>query len=1160
MNHRLGIGNWCIVWAMTCLMVAQTTVSLAQEVTDSAETGSVETGPEDSGGSDPGESAVTAEAADAQPGPLEVVTPAGERIVYVPFKDLDETFQNPDANVILPYAEYQALYNAWRAKTLPPKPAEAVISAAHYRVRVDGDIARIAATLKIRVLGESWVRLPVTFGDAAVGKVTGDDVLLRGIGAGQYEFVFETGGQKTVEIELAKTIQQSPDGRQFKLQTPPVAITTLDVQVPRKDQAIEVTPMIVETTSPVPDEDITALSANIGATDSITVHWHPQASLKPEMNLLSSVTNHTVVSLEDSLIHTDTWLNYEILRGSMEQSRVVVPAHHRILDVTATARIKSWEAIEQDGNQIVVIEFFTAVDKPVTVEIHTERKLTDGQFQVAGWSAGEAARGIHALDVVRENGQVAVRHSADFHVTIAEQQGIVRIEAGEVAERLQGNNAQTYKFYSPAFTLQLNARPVEPRLMLTHQMQLTFQDDELQVVNQLQYGIERTGVFEIRYQVPDGLTIDDVSCPQMKEFNFDEDSRQLTVVLKEKTLGTLQVTIRSHQELAGDTAELNLPLIEPLAVERETGTIFVFARDAVEVITDQDGLEGVQPLPVDRARQGQAMLNSAWSYTRRPITIPVRTKKKPTRLSARVGTSIDVQPELTQVQTLLDYHVEYAGVDTFRFEVPEELSADIQIDVAAGDQQSAPIKQRTAEDPVDGWVTWTVITQRDVLGHQRLRVTYDLSKSSEEDATDTGSQTVQLIRPLGLVDDAGELTTPLTSVQGEVLVQKERSLSLNTTASGGEIEVIDLRELTILPQNGTIAYRYFQAEAENRPQLTISQSRFDIQEVVATVVTRGLVEVVAGEDAEATYRCRFHVKSTERQRLLVYLPVDLEVLGTYVNEREVKLEKADLLDSEAIGSSWTPFWVNVARPESSETPFLLAFQFLWKVNPTLGESTFGRGDMTLPLPVIGTNDSSVAQELKVIVWVPEDYALVGNPPGFDLATERRQRQTWWGARAAHSAGQLDRWVQQGLSSSIGPAQFPTEGRVPYVYTTLGGAKEIELRWWNDFSMSMIVSLAVALIGWVLMRTSWENKLGMVLFAAFAAALYGLNDSHALAEVLHAARFGIVLLIGLWIVHGFFGAVRCLQAAVSSRSSAPITEAKTVVEPPSENTSDPPEES
>lgn len=1082
--------------------------------------------------------------------PKAVVSPGGERIIYIPFKDLSGTFEDHKSDIIMPYGQYQELLAAWKKRNEKPKAPAAVITAADYQVRIDGDLARISATLKMTVLGEPWVWIRVKFGEASISSVAGDQVLLRGVGNGEYELYFETRGEKTVQLELAVPVSQSPDGRQFAFNVPPVGVTTLDVTVPRKDQSIEITPKIVELSVDAAEAagDVTRLRANVGATQELRVQWHPKTTLKPEMNLLSSVNNQTLVNLEDGLIHTDTWLHYEILRGSMEQCRIVVPENQRILDVTATARIKNWKSEVQDGNQIVTVDFLTPVEKPVTVEVHSEQQLAEnGEFAVGGWTAGTVSRGIHALDVVRESGQLAIRYSGDYNVTIAQQQGVVRIEDGEVAPHLKGANKLAYKFYTPDFTLNLSAKPVEPRLMVGHQILLTFQDDELQVADDLQYLVERAGVFELKLKVPADLVIDDVQSPRMKEYNFNEQSRELTVTLAERTQGTIPLTIRAHRPLAADQGPQKLPFIEPLNVERETGVIFVYAKDAIEVVTEQTGLEGVQPLPANQARRGNTSLNSAWSFTRRPLTIPVRTQRKPTRLSAQVGTTIDIQPELTQVQTELEYLIEYSGVETFRFEVPEAISADLRIELPPGDQVSAPIKQRTAGEPVDGWVTWTVITQREMIGKQRFLMTYDVPQGTPDAATDDENEDaedsdllVQLVRPLELINDARESTTSLSNVQGEVLVKKERSLSISSKGTGGGIELIDLRELKTLPQAGTLAYRYFNASAEDRSTVKISQSRHEIQEVVSTVVSRGLVEIVAGEDAEATYRGRFNVKTTERQRLLVHLPVNLEVLGTFLNEREVKLEKAELLDSETLGPNWLPFWVNVARAESSDQSFLLTFQFLWRVNPPLGESSFGRGKMSLPLPIIGERAASVTQELKVVVWVPEKYALVGDPSDFEIQTTRRSDSVLFGEWADRRIDYLEDWVSQGNSLTGTASQFPTEGRVPFVYTNLGGAKLIKVEWWNHVLMSLIVSVAIALIGWVLLRTSWENKLGMFLIAAFAAALYGLSDSHALSQGMHAARYGIWLLVGLWLVHGVFGLWNASRVALATGGATSAT--------------------
>ena len=1096
-----------------------------------------------------------------------------DRIIYIPFEDLEGAFESPDSNIVLPYAEYRKLLLAWKNAQMPKTSPDAVITEAAYSITIDGELARIQARLTIDVLGDPWVEVPIQFGDAAVGRVQGD-VLMRGTGDGQYALLFNAAGTQTVELELATRVHQSPDGNEFSFACPPVAVTTIDVTVPRKDQAIEIQPRIIAIPVDEPEGDLTRVKASLGSTESITVRWHPRTSLKPEMNLLASVTNQTLVTVEDGLIHTDAYLTYEVLRGSLEQFQIAVPQTHRILDVDSQTRIKSWKTTVEGGNQVLNVELLAGVEKSLTIEIHTEQKLDGVEFRPAGLEESGQVFGIHALDAVRESGQLVIRHGADLSLTVIEQQGVVRIPAAEVHQRLAGDtNALMYKFYSPQFVLQLAARPVEPRLIVNHQVLETFQDEELQFQNTLQFVVERAGVFDLIFQLPDDVEIDAVQCPQLKEFNVDAATSQLTVSLRERTLGAINVVIRGHRDLADhDGSEQELPIIEPLGVERETGTILVYAKEAIEVITNQDGLQSAQPLPTARAaRQGNTILNSAWSFTRRPVVIPVRTERKPTRISSNVATAIDVQPEVTHVRTLLDFLVEYSGVDTYRFDIPESVSDSIQIELESGDQNSSPIKQKTASDPVDGRVTWTVITQREVVGRQRLVITYDVRTETapEDDSADTDQDAdaadadangaeapetpeaeldISVVRPLGLADADGEIVTPISRVHGEIAVLKERTLSITADASGGGVEAIDIRELSLLPATGALAFRYFKDDPEDRTHVALTRTRHEIQEVVSTVVSRGLVEIVTGEDAEATYRCRFRVKTTERQRLLIHLPVNLDVLGAFVNEREVKLEQAELDESQRPGGSWAPFWLNVARAESSETPFLLTFQFLWKVNPPLGESDYGRGKIMFPLPIIG-DGGSVIQELKAVVWVSEEYTLVGDPHRFHLETSWRPSSVLMGRLANPQTDHLEYWVTDGQDVSTGFIDFPTEGRRAFVYTNLGGAPDIEIVWWNRLMMTLIFSGAIALIGWILMRTSWENKLSMLILAAFVAALYGLRDSHALSQGLDIARFGIAILIGLWLIQAIFSWTNHVHHTTAKRMYTPSDISFAVIPPP-----------
>ncbi len=1061
--------------------------------------------------------------------------PNGPREIYLPFKFLKGIFDSQGASVVLPLDEYKRLKAAAEKAPVTPPAVTAVITSATYVATVEKDLARIRAELTVNVLGTPWVEVPIRFGTAAIGKLeAGEKILLKGTGDGNYSLLFGNTGEQKVVLELTTRIHTSPEGREFGFDVPTTGITTFEIVIPEADQTVEVTPRLIA----IPAEAAamqTRFKANLGSTPNITARWRPKATSKPEMDLLASVTNYTRVSVEDGLIHTDAIFAYEVLRGEVAQLRISVPKDHRILDVSAEARLKGWLAKEEDGRQIVTIDMLGGQTGKFHVEVHTERKIPEGAFDVAG-SSDTGFVGIHALDVVRESGQIGLFNSADLTLTVEEQQGVVRIDAGELHERLRGERVTSFKYYSPKFVLKASVKPVQPRVLVDQSSQLVFGDDELRLTSTIQYTIERAGLFQLQVKVPDGLVIDNVDCPGMKEFNVDAATKLLTVNLNDKTMGGLTLTVRGHRDYTAgmEQTELTLPVLEPVGAERDIGNIHVFAKESIEVITNDKGLASAQPLPVvPGSAIGDALATSSWSYTRRPVTIPVKTARKPTRITAEVATTVHLQPELSEIKTQLDFQVQYAGIDTFRFLVPESVSAKVQIESVATHGNSPGVKQKSAAPAKDGWVEWTVVMQREVLGTQRFAISYDMKP---EQATGTAERKVaaQILRPLGY--EKGEAKTPLSQVSGEMVITKDDSLAVSANATGGDVEPMDERELSLLPQTGTQAFRYFTQPDDKAIQLAITQTKYEIEEVVATVVSKELVEVVTGETAEATYLVRMRLKTSERQRLLAHLPLGLDPLSVTVAGRDVSLEKAVISEDQKLENqngkkNWDTFWINVARDTSSDQEFLITMHFQWKVTPALGDSSYGRGSLNLPLPVLGQKGAVPVQQLKTVVYVPEKFSLVGDPLGFFAVQRVSPCSSFFSStRRASESDAIANRERQWFGGGDVSERLPTQGRVAYAYSNLGGAHEITLTWWNRIGMAFLFSLSAAVIAVLLMKTSVENKLSVLLFALFVAVLYGLKDSQTLFHVLQAVRYGLLFLVGLWIVKSVF-ARRALAATV-----------------------------
>lgn len=1051
------------------------------------------------------------------------------REIYLPFKFLKGIFDSQGASVVIPLEEYQRLKAASEKPVQVAPAVSAVVTRADYTATIEQDLARIRAELTVNVLGTPWVEVPIRFGDAAIGKLeSGEQILLKGTGDGNYSLLFGKTGEQKVILELTARIRTSPEGREFAFDVPTTGITSFDITIPEADQTIEVTPRLIA----IPVEAAAKQSrfkATLGSTPRIAARWRPKATSKPEMELLASVTNYTKVNVEDGLIHTDAILTYEVLRGELAQLRVSVPKDHRILDVSADSRLKGWQAKEDEGRQVVTIDLLGGQSGKFNIELHTERKIPDEPFDVAGGTDAGIV-GIHALDVVRESGQVGLGHSADLTLNVEDQSGVVRIDASELHERLRGERVTSFKYYSPKFTLKASVKPVEPRVLVDQTSQLVFTDDELSLQSTLAYTIERAGLFQLVLKLPEGLVVDNVECPGLKEFNADTASKTLTVSLNDKTMGALVLVVKGHSNYSAgmDAQEILLPMLEPVGVERDTGKLSVFAKESIEVITNEKGLAAAQPLPVDPGMAvGDARVTSSWSFTRHPVTIPVKTTRKPTRLNVEISTTAHLGPELSNVVTHLDYIVQYAGIDTFRFLVPESVSNLVQIESIAG-PEAPGIKQKSPAAAKDGWVEWTVVMQREVMGRQSFLISYDLKPETAAGSAEKKIG-VQVIRPLGY--EKGETKTPLSQVTGELVITKDDSLAVKAVATGGDVEPMDVRELTLLPKTGTQSFRYFTQPDDAAIQLAVTQTKYEIQEVVATVVSKALVEVVTGETSDATYLAHFRMKTSERQRLLIHLPKGTKPLSVSVAGRSVNLEHADIPADQKIGDLWETSWLNVARESGSDQEFPVSLHFQYGINPPLGDSSYGRGQLELPMPVFGQKGGVPVQQLKTIVYVPEKFSLVGDPSGFYSVDQINP----WRAIFLRSRRSSDSdFVVNRERNWFGPCEntvtLPTQGRVAYAYSNLGGQSKIVLTWWNRVGMAFLFSLAAAAIALLLMKTSMDNKISILMVALFAAVMYGLKDSQTLAHALVAVRYGLLFLLGLWTVKTLF-ARRALAATV-----------------------------
>lgn len=1046
-----------------------------------------------------------------------------DRLIYVPFDELQKVFDNQDASAVIPYAEYMEMLKTYlqreSAKTNSP---DAVITESHFVGTVEQDVVKVTAELNITVMKKKgWAQLPVNFGKVAVGKITSDNeetTILRGLSKGRYQLLLNGAGQHKVTVELLATVKTSPEHRSFRIDCPPVGISDLTLTIPEADQSIEVSPLQVFLPVEGSDDNQTVAKASLGATDFFEVRWNPEAGSKPIMDLLASATNQTNVRIEPGLIQSTTSVNYEILRGELTDVSVRVPLNARIIDVVSKAgRVRSWKAeAVGESHQVVKVDLLTPATESFQLEIQTERTLEQDTVQLVGESEDSKLQGVHAEGVVRESGRIFVTTDSSLTAVVKSQSGVKRIEAAAKTKSAAQSARQAWEFSGTTGSLVLQIKPVEPRLLVDQNTNIVFSDDELRLSAILDYSIERAGVFQLNLQYPESLTIDTVRADGMSEFNVDKSEGKLTLSLTEKRLGKIRVSITAHQtfDSSAEGLETDIPSITPLGVERENGRLSVFAPRFLDVATVDEKVDGLFSANSPGTQQsGRAVQVSAYQYTQRPFTLAVQTTPRPAQLAASVATTASIEPDVVKVSSAISYTIQNAGIDTYRIAIPERLADDVRFRSL---NPSHTIQQRDKGDAEDGWVTWTLVLQDEVTGTVQLAADWEVPLAANEDESAARDLTVEPVRVLApfTEDQTEKRKVTLTQSKGEIRLLRHESLSIEATGEGETIEQVDVRELELLSQDGYLAFRYFSQPAS----VSISIRKHEIQEVVATVVSRAAFEVVTDKQPLANYRCRIRIISSERQRLLIYLPKGADLQAPLLNSKRTTFEPA--ADVEQM-EGWDAYYVNISREGTSDEEFLLAFQFR---SPITSADTFpyeGQGSkLILRLPLIGDNTgSTVIQETRTAVWSPDDISFVGEPRNWKIAGA--QKWNFWNPMISPSSAVEAKSLNNWIGDNGGTGDFAQQGNVT-VYRALGRQTSANIVWWNRPFLVAVICGALVLAGFILRRTSWENRLTLVVLGCLAVALWSLKDSSETLQFVSAGSLGLVAVAAIWIVGLFWG--------------------------------------
>ncbi|HUJ70987.1 MAG TPA: hypothetical protein VLZ30_02005, partial [Verrucomicrobiae bacterium] len=777
--------------------------------------------------------------------------------------------------------------------------------------------ATYAGTVHERVaLVDAVIRVNTSTTNQRV-KLFGDDVAVQQFTASPSEVklvregdgvvaIVPRRGAATLRVKFLTKLGGDVAKRQLVFGIPSALSSQFTITLDEVDAAVEAPTAVSFKTAN--EKQQTRVEAVMGAGDRVELRWTPRVKRAEEIAATVFCQNATLVSFGHGVISAHSTLDYQVTQGELRQLRVRIPAGQRVLRVQGEL-IRTWEVKGDTNEQTVVVELLKGVSPNYRLMIETETLIDS-------LPASVRVETVHALDVKRETGFLALAGSEDLGVAVEVFREVQRVDAEEFS-RAAGVNppmlVSAYRFLKPEFELRARVEALQPQIEATVSNQIRVGTEEISVSAHVDYTIKRAGVFMLKLALPADYRIEAVSGDRIAQWveKTEGGERRLEVTLKERTLGACTL----HVELAKPVHELLKTLdivgVHPLDAQKLTG--FVTVSSEAGVATKAVSFEGLREIPAGEVaglqgepanattrRMDDAGAVLAYKFigtdptAQRHWQLRVTTETVEPWVRAEVVNWVTVGETLVSGRTLVRYDVQNAPVKELRLRVPSGFK---NVEVSG-----ANIRRRDQDGE-----NWSVQLQNKVRGICTLTVTWERPWDPKH----------------GDLDFTGVEAVGVERETGALAVLARPPLQVAEKATSGDLIRIDVRELPEWAGHAdeatVLAYRYL------RPgyKLALTARRFDEAEVLQALADNVRLTTVVAEDGQMMTEATFAVRNNGRQYLEITLPNGAEVWSAFVAGSPVRPSLREgrlLLPLERAGADEAAIQVQVTYVSSQRFP------------------------------------------------------------------------------------------------------------------------------------------------------------------------------------------------------------------------------------------------
>ncbi len=750
----------------------------------------------------------------------------------------------------------------WREYLDTPVSVEAVVTEDFASVRVSFDWEAKAKD-----------RLPVLAGPSVITSLElpeGRVKLVQGLeGEGDLYFVecLRTGTHR-IAFEYQTPVKRADDVWSFSLQSIPSLVYQVSLDVDRENCEAFSEDSVGESYLASSEEGRTRVNL------SMRPEWQARIGLR---------SKGRDARLEKTLFYAETVNAYRpdagaivgehraslrVAQGQLRFFEVETPEEMTVTDAKADW-LESWRFDPATRRLRVVSGLPLAGSVELRVSSQTEGGALPYESSLAGLRFPEASGevgwlGLFAapdiqLDRLMEDASLAAVSLTDFPARDAFSE-----EEGSILRR-------AFRYVDPAARLTLALSRVEPELRVETDELVSLGEDRIAYTARLQTEILRSGVFQLRLGLPEGLEVESISGAEVSHWteSLENGYRVAVLHMKGRTLGetTQFVTLSGPGARPSDRWEP--PRVRLLGVSKQRGRLSLVPELGLRLnLLERSGVtqgdvSGLAASERER-RLVYRLLENDWNlaFSIEPVE---------PWLECSLLQEVARKPGLTETRARLRYEIKNAGVKSLFVRLPEmAVGTRFRGEGVAGFH------------PIEGDAgLWQVDLDRRAIGSYALDIEY----------REFGDDDLELV----VVNGIQTIGTKLQ--EGFLALKSERRLSLSPRLNGSGLNRIEWQQIPEDLRSGWSASELaFRASAPDF-RVAVDASRLDLAKTLPAQVKSARLRSLLSESGVVLTRATFEIDPGRKPHLRLRLPEGAEFWACYVNECSVwpSQKEGDLL-------------------------------------------------------------------------------------------------------------------------------------------------------------------------------------------------------------------------------------------------------------------------